>query len=99
MSCANCRGYDSASCPTCGENLVHIDCPVCDGDGQSRKALNIHTRKTTEVTEIVWQLLPECEEEAEAKGWNFCRAEEPCPFCKGLGFALQNDKGEYFPLL
>ena len=99
MSCETCWGYDPTNCPTCAESLSQVVCPECDGDGLGRRlAFNIYTRQTTEVTETAWMLLPDDEDAAEARGWNFCKAEEPCPLCNGLGKVWQDMRDNYCPL-
>ena len=81
------------------EALAQVFCPHCDGDGfDHRIAFNIRTRQYEEVTELTWMLLPVTEEEAETKNWNYCRAEESCPFCNGLGLVLQDENEDYYPI-
>ena len=100
MSCSVCRGYDSHACPSCGQGLSQVLCPVCGGDGfDHRLAFNIRTRQYEEVTELTWLCLPISEEAAEARGWNYCKAEESCLFCKGRGIVYQNDRSEYQPII
>lgn len=100
MSCNVCRGYDSSNCPTCSVSFAQAICPECDGDGLDHSlAFNIRTRQTTEVSEMAWMLLPDTEDIAEARGWNYCKAEETCPFCKGQGMVFQDNHGNYFPML
>ena len=97
MSCNVCAGYDSTNCPVCGEERI-VTCPVCEGTGiNQRLAFNIHTRQSVKVTEIAWLFLPKTEEEAEAKGQNYCRSEENCPACKGLG-EVRKEGDAYYPL-
>ena len=98
MSCSVCRGYDSHDCPYCAAESTIERCPVCSGTGiDQRLAFNIHTRKFVKVTEIAWLMLPKTEEEAEARGQNYCRTEENCPFCKGLG-EVRKEGDAYYPL-
>lgn len=81
------------------EPMAQVICPKCDGDGFNHTiAFNIRTRQYEEVTELTWMLLPVTEEEAEAKNWNYCRAEETCPYCKGLGLVLKDEDEEYYPI-
>lgn len=86
MSCTVCSGYDTSKCPVCSEYMEEIECPECDGTGLNhRLAFNIKTRQYVEINPTTWDVLPVTEEEAEFKGWNYCRAEEECPYCKGSG--------------
>lgn len=81
------------------EPMAQVICPECDGDGfNHRMAFNIRTRQYEEVNELTWILLPVSEEEAEAKCWNYCRAEVVCPHCNGLGLVLQDENGDYYPI-
>lgn len=81
------------------EGMAQVICPHCDGDGfDHRLAFNIRTRLYEEVNELTWILLPVTEEDAEAKNWNYCRAEEHCPHCNGLGLVLQDENGECYPI-
>ena len=86
MSCTVCSGYDTSRCPVCSEQMEVIECPECDGTGLNhRLAFNIKTRQYVEIDPTTWNILPATEEEAEFKGWNYCRAEEECQYCKGSG--------------
>lgn len=97
MSCSVCAGYSSSNCPVCGESHI-VDCPECYGSGINHNlAFNIHTRQDVKVNEITWMMLPATEEEAEKKGQNYCRSEENCPYCKGIGQVRKEDDG-YYPL-
>ena len=51
----------------------------------------------TNPDKIVW--IDGTEEQAEAKDWNFCRAEENCPYCKGLGEVHRDARGELHPMI
>lgn len=63
-----------------------VECPACGGKGHHWHAYNIRDNRETECTELVWGMLPETEEEAEAKGENFCQGEvEVCEVCDGEG--------------
>ena len=98
MSCNVCRGYDSHDCPVCGIESSVERCPVCSGTGiDQRLAFNIKSREFVKVTEIAWLMLPKTEDEAEARGQNYCRAEDNCPFCKGLG-EVRKEGDAYYPL-
>jgi hypothetical protein len=100
MSCNVCRGYDSHDCPVCGIDSTIEKCPECEGTGVNhRLAFNIKTRQFVEVNPLTWMLLPVTEEQAEAKDWNFCRAEENCPYCKGLGEVNRDARGELHPMI
>lgn len=79
--------------------MAQVICPKCDGDGFNHNlAFNIRTRMYEEVNDLTWILLPVSEEEAEAKDWNYCRAEERCPVCRGLGLVLQDDEDNIYPI-
>jgi DnaJ-class molecular chaperone len=98
MSCTVCRGYDTSKCPVCSEQLEVIECPECNGTGiNHRLAFNIRTRQYVEVTPMTWEILPSDEDRAEAMGWNYCRTEENCPYCKGIGEVMRID-GSIEPL-
>jgi len=99
MSCSVCAGHDTYNCPCCGDELSVATCPECGGDGiDHRLAFNIVTREFVKVEPITWQVLPKTEDEAEAMRWNYCQAEENCPFCKGLGEVYQDIRENYYPL-
>lgn len=98
MSCNICMGYDTTHCPVCGDDSTIVDCPECYGTGiNQRLAFNIHTRQFVKVTEITWLMLPATEDEAEDKGQNYCRSEENCPLCKGIG-QMRKEGEAYYPL-
>jgi DnaJ-class molecular chaperone len=100
MSCTVCQGYDTQNCPVCGETLQVVPCPECDGTGvDQRLAFNIRTRLFVEVNKLTWLILPSDEDRAEAMGWNYCRAEENCPFCKGIGEVHKDRYGDLSPML
>ena len=86
MSCTVCRGHDSYNCPCCGE--AHMTtCPDCKGSGYGPyKAWHIHERRTVECTSLAWLILPRDEDEAVARGENFCRMQRDyCHTCHGDG--------------
>ena len=62
-------------------------CPDCKGTGYAPyKAWHIHRHVETEVTKETWLIIPKDEDEALAKGENWCRMDrETCPTCKGMG--------------
>lgn len=63
-----------------------VECTACAGKGHHWYACNIRNNTTTECTELVWNMLPETEDEADARGENFCRGEvEVCSVCDGNG--------------
>lgn len=100
MSCAVCRGYDSQNCPVCSEPVEVVTCQECGGTGlNQRLAFNIRTRLFVEVTPLTWQMLPSSEERAEAMGWNYCRAEDDCPYCKGFGEVHRDSRGNITPII
>lgn len=100
MSCTVCQGYAVQNCPVCQENLHTVCCPECDGTGiNHRLAFNIRTRLFVEVNKLTWLTLPSDEDRAEAMGWNYCRAEEDCPFCKGIGEVHKDRYGDLSPML
>jgi hypothetical protein len=47
---------------------------------------------------MTWEILPSDEDRAEAMGWNYCRAEENCPYCKGIGEVRMLVDGSFEPL-
>lgn len=87
MSCPVCAGHDTYNCPCCGEDVRMETCPDCKGTGYAPyKAWHIHRHVETEVTKETWLIIPKDEDEALAKGENWCRMErETCPTCKGMG--------------
>lgn len=100
MSCTVCEGRSlTAECPCCS-NVAGIEpCPECDGTGvDHRLAFNIRTRQHVEVTPMTWEMLPSDEDRAEEMGWNYCRAEENCPYCKGIGEVRMLVDGSFEPL-
>jgi DnaJ-class molecular chaperone len=100
MSCSVCEGRSLiAECPCCS-NVAGIEtCPECEGTGiNHRLAFNIKTRQFVEVTPTTWEILPSDEDRAEAMRWNYCRAEESCPYCKGIGEVRMLVDGSYEPL-
>ena len=100
MSCSICHGYIGVDCPVCGPRMDIVPCPECEGTGiNHRLAFNIKTREFVEVNPLTWMLLPVTEEQAEAKDWNFCRAEDNCPYCKGLGEFHRDAKGYHYPII
>lgn len=100
MSCAVCLGYDSQNCPVCSEPVEVVTCQECGGTGlNQRLAFNIRTRLFVEVTPLTWQMLPSTEERAEAMGWNYCRAEDDCPYCKGFGELHRDRRGNLTPII
>lgn len=63
-----------------------IECSACGGKGHHWCAYDIRNNREIECTELVWDMLPETEEEAEARGENFCRGEVVvCEVCDGEG--------------
>lgn len=63
-----------------------VECSGCSGKGHHWHAFDIRHNRETECTELVWNKLPETEEEAEAKGENYIRGEvEVCSVCDGNG--------------
>ena len=100
MSCIVCMGYDTQNCPVCGDHYEVIACPECEGRGVNmRLAFNIRTRQFVEVTPLTWQVLPSTEDRAEAMGWNYCRAEDNCPHCKGFGEVYKDRNGNITPMI
>lgn len=87
MSCSVCAGYSSYNCPCCGEDVRMMTCPDCNGTGYSPyKAWHIHRHVEVEVTKTTWLVIPKDEDEALAKGENWCRMDRKiCPTCKGEG--------------
>lgn len=100
MSCTVCEGKSlTVECPCCS-NVAGVEtCPECDGTGVNhRLAFNIRTRQYVEVTPMTWEILPSDEDRAEAMRWNYCRAEENCPYCKGIGKVRMLVDGSFEPL-
>lgn len=87
MSCSVCAGYSSYNCPCCGEPVRMMTCPDCKGSGmEAYKAYHIHRHITTDVTKICYDILPKDEDDAIARGENWCRwPRERCHTCKGEG--------------
>ena len=92
MSCSVCAGYSSYNCPCCGEEVRMMTCPDCKGSGMAAyKAYHIHRHITAEVTKICYDILPKDEDDAIARGENWCRyPREICPTCKGEGEIPEN---------
>lgn len=64
----------------------YVKCQACNGKGAHWYALNIETGQVTEVTRETWHLLPQKEEEAEAKRERYIRWDvEECDCCDGDG--------------
>lgn len=63
-----------------------VECTACNGKGKHWYAYDIDADRDTECTELVWNMLPETEEEARARGEHFIRGEEEiCEVCNGEG--------------
>ena len=83
MSCSVCAGYDSFSCPCCGENYSMIPCPDCT-DGFEYYSFNIHTGKQKKVTKAAYMILPYDEDDARDGGMDFCQGDVcECSRCGG----------------
>ena len=96
MSSVQDRAYDAQYWPEIDASIER--CPECSGTGiDQRLAFNINSKQFVKVTEIAWLMLPKTENEARAKGQNYCRAEGNCPICKGLG-EVRKEGDAYYPL-
>ena len=63
-----------------------VECAACGGKGYHWYAYDIEADYETECSEEVWNMLPETEEEAEAKGEHIIKGEkETCEVCDGEG--------------
>ena len=85
MSCPACAGYVGVACPCCGGTAR--TCPDCGGTGhRGFYAFSIDGRVEVAVKEHVYYMLPDTEDQAEAMGWRYCKADlEPCSACDGTG--------------
>lgn len=100
MSCPVCEGHNTNNCPVCSD-LDTVVCPECAGEGYTKYyAFNIHTRKETEVTPLVYSMLPEDEDTALARRENYCQGDaKECRFCGGRGEVYQDSRGEYHKMI
>lgn len=65
---------------------TYVECAACGGKGYHYHAYDINTGSETECTEQTYNLLPEDEDEAIARGQHFCKGEmETCDVCDGEG--------------
>ncbi len=63
-----------------------VKCEACNGNGKHWHAYDIEADRETECTETAWNILPETEEEAIAKGEHYIKGEvETCEVCNGDG--------------
>lgn len=88
-------GINSSMCPVCGDyrEPEMVECPDCGGTGYSEYyAVNIDTNEETEVTQLVWDMIPKMESEARASRQRFIKGErEICPTCGGEGEVEDGD--------
>lgn len=63
-----------------------VECAACGGKGYHWHTYDFEADNETECSEEVWNMLPETEEEAEAKGEHIIKGEkETCEVCDGEG--------------
>jgi hypothetical protein len=63
-----------------------VECAACAGKGYHWFAYDINADEDVECTEETWNIIPETEEEAIAKGQHFIRSyKEICEVCDGIG--------------
>lgn len=63
-----------------------VECPACGGTGCHWHAYDFADNRETECTEQTYNLLPEDEDEAVARGQHYCKGlKETCEACNGTG--------------
>lgn len=86
MSCEVCAGYSSYNCPVCGGEDSMSICPNCKGTGEADwKVFDIKQRVVVRCTELAYIYAADSEDEAEAQGKRYCKENNICETCDGLG--------------
>lgn len=78
--------YDD-NAPWLYDSSREVKCEHCDGDGYIYHAFDLSEGEDTVCTETAWNIIPDDEDAAIARGERFFKGDKClCPVCNGVGY-------------